>query len=77
MSAACPPNPSPEQSSGGHLRARGRGEDKKKQVGAPWRKTSISGDRVLTWPPEQQQTEPDGEPLLSPHVPDGAERMSE
>ena len=27
--------------------------------------------------PEQQQTELDGEPFQSPHVPDGAERMSE
>ena len=32
---------------------------------------------VLTCLPEQQQTEPDEEPLLPPHVPDGAERMSE
>ena len=26
--------------------------------------------------PEQQQTETDGEPMLSPHVPDGAEKMN-
>ena len=26
--------------------------------------------------PEQQHTEPNGEPLLSPHVPDGEERVS-
>ena len=31
----------------------------------------------LNMAPDQQQTESDGEPLLSPHVPDGAERMSE
>ena len=31
----------------------------------------------LDMAPVQQQTEPDGEPMLSPYMPDGAERMSD
>ena len=76
MSAACPPTPSPEQPSDGHLRARERGDDQKRQGDAQWRDLNIRG-LSLNMAPEQQQAEPNGEPLLSPHVPDGAETMSE
>ena len=31
----------------------------------------------LDMAPGQQQTKSDGEPLLSPHMPDGAKRISE
>ena len=44
MSTACPPTPSPEQPSDGHLRAIESGDGKKRHGGAPWRMTSILGD---------------------------------
>ena len=76
MSTAFHPTPSPEQLTDGHFRATKMGRSRE-----TWRRTvekdpNIMGIR-LDMASEQLQTEPDGEPLLSPHVPDGAEGLSE
>lgn len=64
----------PQRTCDGHHREGGTEGGPRRQGRRPSRRTSKAETYHSRQPPEQQQTEPDGGLLLSPHVPHGTEK---